>query len=80
MKKNRGDVVLEKVGNGSHSMFEELSGIQEIDKEICQDQRQRTRLIVRVVPKTPIYTIMKVPKVYGIFYESFKNLVKFLGV
>jgi hypothetical protein len=40
-------------------------GIQKSDKEVCQDQRQRARLIARVVPKIPIYTIMKVPKVYG---------------
>jgi hypothetical protein len=48
-----------------------LSGTQKSDKEVCQDQRQRTRLIARVVPKTHIYTMMKVPKVYGTFYGSF---------
>jgi hypothetical protein len=39
-----------------------LSRIQKSDKEVCQDQRLKTRLITRVVPKTPIYIIMKVPK------------------
>jgi hypothetical protein len=33
-------------------------------------------LIARVVPKTPIYTIMKVPKVYSTFYGSFQKSIE----